>query len=492
MTARATVAAVDLGASSGRIVVGRFGPGAATVETVHRFPNQPVRVRGVLHWDVLALFRGILDGLRRAEAKAGPLDSIGVDTWAVDYGLLDSRGDLLGNPVHYRDGRTAAVASQVLDSVGADTLYQATGIQHQPFNTVFQLLAEQENDATRVAAHALLIPDLINFWLCGVRGTELTNASTTALLDSRTQTWSASLANSLGVHTHWFPPIHRPGTILGPALPAACADAGLSGSPLVIAVPSHDTAAAIAGIPASTERFAYVSAGTWALVGVELRRPVITEDARRANFTNELGADATVRFLRNVTGFWLLQECLRHWEVGGDQVDLDVLTQNARDVPGLRTLIEVQDPQFVDPGNMPARIAAASLRTSSVIARTRAEITRCILDSMAVAIRHAVRDAIRLSDLPVDVIHIVGGGVVNRMFCQLIADACQLPVLAGPTEATSWGNATSQAQALGVIPPSLAHARAVVRDAEKPVAYLPQGDETDWLKADDVLARARS
>ena len=484
---QAVVAAVDLGASSGRVVVGRFGAddgGAATdghrqgavasVTEVHRFANRPVLSAGVLRWDVLALYAGVLDGLRKAEELAGPLDSVGVDSWAVDYGLLDAGGQLLGNPAHYRDGRTAPVVAEVSSGTAVTELYRVTGIQHQPFNTVFQLLADAGTGAGHAAVNALLIPDLINFWLCGVRGSELTNASTTALLDPRTGQFSAELAGRLDVPVSLFPPVHRPGVILGPMSVEACAAAGLSNRPQVIAVPSHDTAAAVAGVPADTDRFALVCTGTWALVGVELPAPVITPEAQRANFTNELGVDGTVRFLRNVTGFWLLQESVRHWRAEGLSIDLAELTRQADAVPGGRALIDVQDPRFVAPGHMPARIAAAVREAGGTAPQSPAEYARCILDSMALAIRDAVELAVQLSGRGVDVVHVVGGGVSNAVFCQLVADACGLPVLAGPTEAASWGNATSQAQALGVVPASLAAARALVREVDPPARYLPR------------------
>jgi rhamnulokinase len=467
------------------VLVGRFGAAPATLEEVHRFPNEPVRVSGRLHWDALRLFRGVLDGLGRAEENYGPLDSVGVDGWAVDYGLLDGFGRLIGNPVHYRDERTVPEVEKVLAETGPEYLYAATGCQLQPFNTVFQLLAERRGDVLAIARDALLVPDLINYWLCGVRGTELTNASTTGLLDVRTRTWSVELAERLGVSAGLFPPLHTPGTVLGSVLPDVLADAHLTGAPQVIAVPSHDTAAAVAGVPADRETFAYVSTGTWALVGVELPTPVITDDGRAANFTNEIGADGTIRYLRNVTGFWLLQECMRTWTAEGHRIDLDELTSAATAVPSLQAVVDVQDARFAAPGEMPTRIADAAVGSSP---STPAEIARCVLDSMALAIRVALRDAVRLTARQVDIVHVVGGGVANRLFCQLVADACGLPVLAGPSEAASWGNAVAQAQALGAVGRSLAAARDVVREAVDPEAYPPRGTDADWRAAEAALA----
>lgn len=472
------VAAVDLGASSGRVVVARFGPDGAVLREVHRFPNVPVRVDGVRRWDVLALFRGILDGLGAGAREAGRLDAVGVDGWGVDYGLLDADGHLLGNPVQYRDAPTRQAVADVLATVGAAGLYAATGTQLQPFNTVFQLLAQRDSAQYAVARSALLIPDLMTYWLGGSAGTELTNASTTGLLDPRTMSWSALLDGG-----DLFGPVRPPGLVVGAMSDDLLDDAGLDHAPAVVTVPSHDTAAAVAGIPASTGDFAYVCTGTWALVGLELPAPVITEASRAANFTNEVGVDGTIRFLRNVTGFWLLQECVRAWK---STVDLDALTEAASRVEPLRAVLDVQDPAFAAAGDMPRRIAAAAVGATP---QTQAEIVRCILDSMALAIRNAIHEACRLAGRDVSVVHLVGGGVANGLFCQLVADATRLPVIAGPTEAASWGNAVTQAQALSVVPGGLTETRALLRRSLHLTTYTPAGTETVWTAA---AARLRS
>lgn len=487
---RCTVVAVDLGASSGRVAVGTFDADRAGLREVHRFRNTPVRSCGVLRWDILSLYAGILDGLRAAAHEHPKLDAIGVDSWAVDYGLLDADGQLLGNPVHYRDPRTTSVVSDVLGRVDARQMYAATGIQLQPFNTIFQLMAERNSAQFGAARHALLIPDLISYWLSGTLGTELTNASTTGLIDARTRTWADAFAARLDVPIHLFPPLREPGTSTGRLSPDAQADTGLSVAPDVIAVPSHDTAAAVAGVPAETPYFAYVCTGTWALAGVELAEPVITPAAAEANFTNELGVDGTIRFLRNVTGFWLLQECIRHWQSAGTEVDINALTDAAAQLPAARSVIDVQNPAFIAPGDMPRRIVEACLRTSGVTLSSPADITRCVLDSMALAVRQAIHDAIRLSGHRVDVVHVVGGGVSNTLFCQLVADACQLPVQAGPGEAASWGNAISQARALGVLDGALPQARTLIRCSQPPTRYLPTGSERTWERAAEMVRNA--
>lgn len=489
---RCTVAAVDLGASSGRVAIAAFDADRASLHEVHRFPNTPVRTSGILHWDILSLYSGILSGLRKAGREYPELDAIGVDSWAVDYGLLDADGQLLGNPVHYRDPRTTTVVNDVLARVGARQVYGATGIQLQPFNTIFQLLAERSSARFAAARHALLIPDLISYWLSGSLGTELTNASTTGLIDARTRSWTDAFANSLDAPIQLFPPLRDPATTIGKLLPEVQSDAGLDVAPHVITVPSHDTAAAVAGVPAETEHFAYVCTGTWALAGVELTEPIITAAAAEANFTNELGADGTIRFLRNVTGFWLLQECIRDWQAAGAHVDIGALTDAAAQLPAARWVIDVQDPGFIAPGDMPRRIVEACLHTSAITLSTPVDITRCVLDSMALAVRQAVRDAIRLSGHRADVVHVVGGGVSNRLFCQLVADACQLPVLAGPSEAACWGNAVFQARALGMLSGSLTQARALIRSSQPPIEYRPSADEHTWERAAEMVHRTRS
>jgi rhamnulokinase len=486
------VAAIDLGASSGRIVIGDGTERGFSLREVHRFPNQPRLVGGVLRWDARALFAGICHGLRATAADGSevPLDAVSVDGWAVDYGLLDGDGGLITDPASYRDPRSgppfAAVTEGGVRGVDARRLYQATGIAPQTINTVFQLMAERDLDRAR---HVVLVPDLMTYWLSGRLGTELTNASTTGLLDTRNMTWADQVAEALAVRIKMFPRLRAAGEVAGPAvLDLGPAVWGRARPPQVIVGPSHDTAAAVAGVPAAEEDFAFVCTGTWALVGVELPAPVITEEARRAGFSNEAGVDGTTRFLRNVTGFWLLQECVREW----GRVDLDELTRAAGRVAGLRALIDVQDPAFLPPGGMTQRIIRACLRSTGVVLSAEAEILRCILDSMAVAIRHAVRDAVWLTGRPVRTVHIVGGGVANPLFCQLVADACQLPVVAGPVEAACWGNVLVQARALGAAGRSLPELRSLVRQGVRLTRYQPSDADQAWERADEIVLASRS
>jgi rhamnulokinase len=439
--------AVDLGASSGRVMLAELANGDIALRQVHRFANRPVIVRGTLYWDVLALWSGVLDGLRIA-GRSGPIDGIGVDSWAVDYALLDADGQLLGNPVHYRDQRTTGVAERVAESIAPEKLYGRTGVQMLPINTIFQLVAARSSAAMAAAAHALLIPDLFNYWLCGYLGTELTNASTTGLLDPRTRTWCADLFATLDLRADLFAPMVEPGASLGELSSAVAVDAGIKDVP-VFAVGSHDTASAVLGVPVEHDRFAYISCGTWSLVGVEIDAPIVSEAARAANFSNELGVDGTIRFLRNVMGLWLLQESIRSWERDADPVDLGHLLTEAERVPAGRFVIDPDRPEFLPPGDMPARIRAECRRTGQREPQSPPEITRCILDSLADAYRRAIREAAELAGVDVDVVHLVGGGANNALLCRLTAQACELPVVAGPVEAAAYGNVLVQARAAG-------------------------------------------
>ncbi|MEV4508881.1 rhamnulokinase family protein [Dactylosporangium sp. NPDC049525] len=465
-------AAVDLGASSGRVMVGDVADGQVRLAEVARFANTPVRVRGTLHWDILALYQGILDGLRVA-GRDGAVDSVGVDSWAVDYGLLDGDDRLLGNPVHYRDARTATVVSPV----PAAALYAATGIANQPFNTVYQLLAAADTAQLAAARTLLLIPDLITFWLSGTAGAERTNASTTGLLTAGGAGWDRSLVARLGIRASLLPPLRDPGSVAGHLLPDVVAATGLTPDTLVTSVASHDTASAVAGVPARTSDFAYISCGTWSLVGVELPSPVLTTGSYEAGFTNEIGVDGTVRYLRNVMGLWLLQECMRDWdsESGGvsgvSGVSLPALLAGAAAAPALRSVVDATDPRFLAPGDMPARIGAALRETGQPVPADPAAMTRCILDSLALAYRRAVHDAQRLTGRHVDVVHLVGGGAQNALLCQLTADACELPVEAGPVEAGALGNVLVQARALGLVAPDLPSMRALIHSSR---TYRPR------------------
>ncbi|WP_326560059.1 rhamnulokinase [Micromonospora sp. NBC_01796] len=486
----AAVAAVDLGASSGRVMLAEVDRDRVTLTEAHRFDNGPVRLPDALHWDALRLYAETLTGLRTALARRPDLASVGIDSWAVDYGLLDPDGALLGNPVHYRDRRTDGVPERVVAALGAQRLYRVTGLQLLPFNTLFQLTAALGTPALAAAHRMLLVPDLLSYWLTGVAGSEVTNASTTQLLDVRTREWSTELIEQAGLPARIFGPLRRPGDHAGELLPEVGEAIGATWPVPVITVGSHDTASAVVAVPAEGDRFAFISCGTWSLVGLELTEPVLSGASRRANFSNEAGVDGTIRYLRNVMGLWLLQESLRAWRAAGLDVELTDLLAEAARRPALAAVIDPDDPEFLPPGDMPARITEACVRLGQPAPADPAAVVRCIVDSLALAHRVAVRQAQELSGRDVDVVHVVGGGARNELLCQLTADACGLPVVAGPVEATALGNALVQARALGVLDGGLADLRAVPRRDPTLRTYRPApGAAAAWQAAADRIGR---
>ena len=479
-SAEPTHVAVDLGASSGRVITGRFIDGVLHTEEAARFANTPVTVPvgggERLHWDVLSLYAGTLAGLAEATRTHGAPASVGIDSWAVDHGLLDADGALLGNPVHYRDRRTDGVPDQVFEHLDPAALYAVNGLQVQPFNTVFQLVAAAGSAQLAAARDLLLVPDLLGYWLTGAKAAELTNASTTGLVDVGTRRWAEPclklLEDAFAVPAgELLPDLVEPGRTIG----------NLRGTdtPLV-AVGSHDTASAVVAVPARTDRFAYISSGTWSLVGVELDGPVLSEQGRAANFTNELGVDGTVRYLRNVTGLWLLQESLRTWSDQGREADLVELLARAARLPKLACVVDVDDPRFAPPGDMPARIAEFAAETGQRPPADQAEVVRCVVDSLALAYRRALRQAVELSGQDVEVVHVVGGGSRNTLLCRLTADAVGLPVIAGPAEGTAIGNLLVQARAVGSVDGDLAALRRVVAASAMTVTYQPEGPQAPW------------
>ena len=488
-------AAVDLGGSSGRVIVGRLEHRRLLTEETGRFANTPVLVmqggRQVLQWDVLALWAGVRAGLRAA-GRLGPVASVGIDTWAVDYGLLDVDGALLGNPVHYRDDRTAGVPERFFARMATGAHYAITGAQVQPFNTVFQLVAAAGSVRLGAAARLLLMPDLLGHWLTGAVVTEVTNASTTGLLDAATRRWSEPVLAAAGDLagrdlSRLLAPLVEPGTAVADLHHDVAAELGLAGTRLV-AVGSHDTASAVVSVPmADPTTSAYISSGTWSLVGLELEAPVLSEASRVANVTNELGVAGTVRYLRNVAGLWLLSESLRTWREQDRDADLSDLLAAAADVPALRTVIDVDDPVLAPPGDMPARIAGLARASGQPVPTDQAAVVRCVLDSLALAYRRAVRTVAGLAGRSVDVVHVVGGGARNALLCRLTADATSLPVVAGPAEGTAIGNLLVQAWAAGELPGGLPAIREVVAASTKLTRWEPTGDDRAWDQAETRL-----
>lgn len=472
-------AAVDIGASSGRVILGRVSSGGnVELEVVHRFPNGVVEIDGGLRWDFDALFAEVLTGLASAAtvaaAQGEQVASIGIDTWAVDYGLVNTAGELAAQPFSYRDDRSRTAVEPVHRKLDPARLYGTTGLQFLQFNTIYQLASEKNLDGVQ----ALLIPDLIAFLLTGQRRTEATNASTTGLFDAVAGEWATEFLTALGLRKDLFPPLIQPGEAVGTLLPEIAAQVGLPEDTRVVAVGSHDTASAVAAVPAKAdnggEHFAYISSGTWSLVGLELKHPVLTEASREANFTNERGVDGTIRYLRNMGGLWLLSECQRTWAQEGFRPELTALLTAAAALPPGGPQINPDDPYFIAPDNMPERIRAAVRRTGEVLPDHPAVITRCIMDSLAAGYARTLRDVERLADRTVDVVHIVGGGSQNRLLCQLTADVTGKKVVAGPVEATALGNVLVQARAAGAVSGELADLRALVVHSHNLQVFVPE------------------
>ncbi|WES63150.1 rhamnulokinase [Microbacter sp. GSS18] len=475
-----SVAAVDLGATSGRVMIGRVDPrGTLALEQVARFPNGPIRLASGLHWDLTALYSHALHGLADAIRTEPGITSIGIDSWAVDYALV--RGDrMLGEPFHYRDERNERAVEAVHAQHSFADLYARNGLQFLPFNTVYQLAAERESGCLALADRILLVPDALAFQLTGAAVAERTNASTTGLVRVADGAWDTELMASLGLDAGQFPSLVDPGAVIGELRPTVREDIGASRGIEVVAVGSHDTASAVVAVPMTDpSTSAYISCGTWGLVGLELPGPVTTDAAREANFTNEGGVDGRVRFLHNVMGLWLLSESVRQWErEGGLTLDLPTLLADAAEVPADSVAVfDANDPRFLAPGNLPGRIAQWYRENGLPVPANRAAFTRAIVESLAEAFAGAVRTAASLADRTVEAIHIVGGGSLNQLLCQRTADRAGMPVLAGPVEATALGNVLVQARAAGWFgdDATLEQMRDLVARTHPPKRYEPRG-----------------
>ncbi|WP_223693467.1 rhamnulokinase [Leifsonia poae] len=470
------VAAVDLGATSGRVMLGRVGPNTLELSETARFANTPVQLwegdRAGLHWNVVELYRHVTDGLGAALRTEPGIVSVGVDAWAVDYGLLRG-GVLQGIPYHYRDERSLPGVELTHSRVPAADLYRQNGLQFLPFNTLYQLAVDRAGGRLADVDTMLLIPDLITYWLSGERVAERTNASTTGLLTADGE-WNDALLDRLDLPRGILPPVVEPGTPIGALLPSLRSRLNVDGvGPTVTTVGSHDTASAVVAVPMVSPNAAYISCGTWGLVGVELEHPVATEAARNANFTNEGGVDGRVRFLHNVMGLWLLSESIRTWQARGIDVDLVTLLDQAGSLTTPVPVFDADDPRFLAPGDLPLRIAEWCNEHGVAAPTTPVEYVRSIVESLADAFAGAVQTAADLSGRVVDTIHIVGGGAQNRLLCQLVADRSGLPVLAGPVEATAIGNVLVQARAQGLVGGDLESLRALVARVFAPTLYSP-------------------
>ncbi|HWG42697.1 MAG TPA: rhamnulokinase family protein [Gemmataceae bacterium] len=466
--------AFDLGAESGRGVLGLFDGSRLALEVIHRFPNEAVRTLDTLHWDALRLYGEMLHTLRLCAAKHGQLDGLGVDTWGVDFALLGRDGTLLGNPRHYRDSHTENIMEQAFARVPRGDIFRATGIQFMRFNTLFQLLAMQRDHSPllEMAKTLLFMPDLFHYFFTGIKVNEYTDASTSQMLNPRTRGYAHDLIQAFGIPADILGTLVQPGTVLGPLRASIASETGMNTAP-VIAPASHDTAAAIAAVPATAASWAYISSGTWSLMGVELKQPLVSIAALQTNFTNEGGVGGTTRFLKNIMGLWLVQECRRAWERAGTTYSYDDLIRQAETATPFASIVDPDDPSFILPANMPAALADFCRHTGQPAPDGVGGTVRCALESLALCYCWVLEHLETLTGQRAEVIHIVGGGSQNALLNQFTADACDRPVLAGPVEATAIGNVLTQALGLGVLG-SLADVREVVRRSFEVRAFTPR------------------
>ncbi len=476
--------AFDFGASSGRAILATFDGEKITLEEKHRFSNDPVDINGDLHWDVLRLFFEIKQGiLKCVNSGDRDIDSIGIDTWGVDYGLLDKNDKLLGNPYHYRDTRTDGMYEEAFKLVPKEEIYKETGIAFNWFNTLYQLLSQKLSDDPKLkeAKTFLMMPDLFNFFLTGVKKNEYTEVSTTQLYNSNTNEWAYDLMKKLGIPTDIFADIIQPGQIVGKVKKELAEELGIDEIP-VVAVASHDTGSAVASVPVpNQDDFIYISSGTWSLMGVELKKPNVSMEALEKNFTNEGGVNNTIRFLKNIMGLWLIQESRRQWAREGEELSFDELERQANEAEPFASLIDPDYPAFQTPGNMPRRIREYCEKTGQTVPQTKGAVIRCIAQSLAFKYRATVEGMEEVTGNKYNVINIVGGGIKDKMICQFTANATKRKVSTGPVEATSIGNVVVQAMAMGAIK-DLNEGRQVVKNSFDITEYTPQ-DSDAWDKA---------
>lgn len=469
--------AIDIGAESGRIIVGDI----MAMEAVYRFPNNPVRIKESIYWDILGIFNEIKKGLKEAFKKyPDQIVSIGIDTWGVDYVLLDDDGDLLGNPYHYRDKRTDNVMEEVFSIIPKEEIFAETGIQFMQINTIYQLYSFAKNKPKVFgnARYFLTIPDLLNYWLSGIIKNEYSIATTTQLYNPIERNWSIKIMNKLGLKREIFGEIIMPGTKIGKLLPAIAREIGADSEVVVVAPACHDTGSAVAAIPVEDDtNYAYISSGTWSLIGIESPKPIINEKSFKFNFTNEGSADGGFRFLKNVTGFWIIQECKKFWDEKVRSYSYDELTEMALKYGPANFRIDPDDSRFLKPGliddNMPDRIKAYCQETGQKVPETPAEIVRGVIESLADKYTKTIEMIEEITNKTINEIYIIGGGCRNGLLCQIVANATGLSVFAGPVEATAIGNLMIQAKSMGQIK-SIVEGRETIRRAFDIKKYLPE------------------
>ena len=478
--------ALDLGAESGRGLLGKFNGETLDLEELHRFPNGPVRLLDTLHWDLLRLFDDCKTALKKA-ATGRSLDGVGIDTWGVDFGLIGKKDTLLSNPVHYRDSRTEGMLELSAKLVPRERIYEITGLQFLSINTAYQLLGLKTSGSPllEIAETLLMMPDLFAWLLTGTKRCERSDASTTQLLDPRTGQWSMELCQGLGLPGHILPELIDAGTDLGPLRKSVAQELGIA--PMsILATAGHDTAAAVAAVPAKSKAGAlpdwcYISSGTWSLIGVETPKPIINETTYKYNFTNEGGVCGTTRLLKNIMGLWLVQECRRAWSKEGNEYSYDDLIAKAEKAKPFASLVDPDHPSFFAPGEMPARIAEFCKQTAQPVPTTEGAFVRCALESLALKYRWSIERLEEIVGTKIKTIHVVGGGSKNALLAQFTADACGRPVLAGPVEATAMGNVLIQAMGRNRIG-SLADLREVVARSFPVTTYEPK-ETAQWDEA---------
>ena len=462
--------AIDLGAESGRTIVGALDGNHLSLTETHRFPNGPVRLNDGLHWDMLRLWSDIKNGIR----KSKPFDSIGLDTWAVDFALLDKNGSLLGNPFHYRDARTDGMLDEAFKVMPRAEIFANSGIQFMQLNTLYQLIAAVRSNSSvfDVAKTFVTIPDLFNFWLTGELTNEFTNATTTQCFDPRTRTWSTKILDAFGIPSHLFKPTTDSGTQIGTLLPNLAEETGAGTVPVILPA-CHDTGSAVVAVPATNEDFVWLSSGTWSIMGAEVHEPCLAEKALEYNFTNEGGVNGTWRLSKNIMGLWLVQECRREWSRQGEEISFDALTQLAAESEAFLSVIDPDDGLFLAPGDMPSRIQKYCVDTNQRVPQTKGQIIRVVLESIALKYRLVLERLEELSGKHLEPLHIIGGGTRNKLLNQFTADSTGRTVITGPVEATAIGNILMQAIGMKHIS-SLAEAREVVRISFEPEIFEPR------------------
>ena len=475
------VLAFDFGASSGRAIIGSFDNGKISLQEVHRFSNDPVKVNGTLYWDVLRLLHEIKQGIVKAK-MAGGFDSIGIDTWGVDFGLIDKDGRLLENPVHYRDPRTAGLVEEAFKTIPKEKLYKITGIQFMELNTLFQLISlrRQRPELLERADKMLFMPDLLAYFLTGKMCAEYSIASTSQLIDIENRTWSKELLEAFDIPESLFAPLVQPGTVLGELTDEICEELGVDKVP-VISVCGHDTQSAITAVPCPEGDFAFLSSGTWSLFGTELKTPIVDETSLKINITNEGGIDGTIGLLKNIIGLWLIQESRRQWQREGQDYSYAELEKLALKEEPFKCFIDPDAPEFTPLGNIPRRVQEFCKKTGQYVPQSVGEIMRCIYESLAMKYRLTFEKLCDCTNKDYPVIHVIGGGTKDGLLCQMTANSCDRTVKAGPIEATVMGNVAVQFMSDGTIK-DVAHARQAVADSETLKVYNPENAD-EWKQA---------